>query len=66
MSETHIRQRLHDALHRGGHKVTEDEVADVAAVVLTVVAELTAELVTLIADLTARVEALEGAASDAS
>jgi hypothetical protein len=62
MDTDQLRTRLHDALHRGHSKATEDELAEVAAVVLAVVAELTAELVVVIADLAERVEALEATA----
>ena len=51
--------RLHGALNRGGHKVTEDELAAVTEVVLVVVAELVAEVVEVIADLEVRVAQLE-------
>ena len=54
-----VRERLHDALHRGGAKATEDEVVEITAVVLAVVAEVAAELAEVIGELAARVEALE-------
>jgi hypothetical protein len=54
-----VSERLHGALHRGGKKVTEDELEAVTEVVLVVVAELVAEMVELIADLEVRVLALE-------
>jgi hypothetical protein len=63
MPEHTIRERLHEALHRGGRKATEDDVAEITAVVLTIVAELTGELAVVIAELAERVEALEAAAS---
>ena len=53
--------RLHDALHRGGAKATEEELVEVTAVALAVVAEVVAELATVIGELTARVKALETA-----
>jgi len=59
MPKEHITQRLHDALHRGGSKVTEKELAEVTAAVLVVAGELIAELVEVIAELEGRVEALE-------
>jgi hypothetical protein len=59
MPRENIRQRLHDAVHRGGGKVTEDELAEVTAAVLVVAGELIAELVEVIAELEARVDALE-------
>ena len=46
-------------MNRGHAKVSEDELAEVTAVVLAVVAEVTAELATVIAELAVRVEALE-------
>jgi hypothetical protein len=52
-------QRLHNALHRGGAKATEEELADITAVVLAVVAEIATELAEVIGELAARVEALE-------
>ena len=60
MNQEAIRQRLHDALHRGHRKATEEEVGEVAALVLAIVAELTAEMALVIAELDARVAALEG------
>jgi hypothetical protein len=62
MAEHHLQQRLHDALHRGHRKVTEDEVAEITAIVLTIVTELTGELALVIAELADRVEALEARA----
>ncbi len=59
MQTEHVRQRLHDALHRGGTKATEAELVEITAVVLAVVAEVTAELAAVIGELAARVEALE-------
>jgi hypothetical protein len=55
----HIKDRLEQALHRGHHKATEDELVEVAAVVLAVVGELTAELVAMMGELSERVAALE-------
>jgi hypothetical protein len=62
MQQEHIRDRLHDAMHRSP-KVSEDELAEVTGVVLAVVTEITAELALIIAELAARVEALEVAAA---
>ena len=62
MNTEHIKGRLHDAMHRGSHKATEEELAEVTAVVLAIVGEFGAELALLIADLEQRVAALEGAA----
>jgi hypothetical protein len=62
MSSDHVKERLQDALHRGHHKATETELAEVAAIVLAVVGELTAELAAVIAELAERVAALEGRA----
>jgi len=59
MDHIHVRDRLHDALHRGSPKATEDDVAGVAAVVLQIVAELTGELALIIAELGERIDALE-------
>jgi hypothetical protein len=59
MNTEQIRSRVHDALHRGHRKATEEELTDVTAVVLAIVAEVTAELVEVIAHLAGRVEALE-------
>jgi hypothetical protein len=61
MAVEEIKARLHGALHRHP-KATEDEVEEVAVVVLAIVGELTAELAVVIADLAARVEALEASA----
>ena len=54
-----LRQRLHDAVHRGGAKATEEELAEITVVVLAVVAEVASELAEVIGELGARVEALE-------
>jgi hypothetical protein len=62
MAGNHLQQRLHDALHRGHRKVTEDEVAEITAIVLTIVTELTGELALVIAELAQRIEALEARA----
>jgi hypothetical protein len=59
MDTDHVRQRLHDALHRGGTKATEQELAEITAVVLAVVAELATEIADVLGDLATRVEALE-------
>jgi hypothetical protein len=62
MDAEHIRTRLQDALHRGHRKATEDELAEVTAVVLAIVTEVAAEMAEVMAGLAARVEALEAAA----
>jgi hypothetical protein len=62
MNSDHLKTRLQDALHRGHHKATETELAEVAAVVLAVVGEVTVELATVIAELGDRIEALEARA----
>ena len=59
MNADHLRDRLHDAMHRGHGKVTEQELADVAAVVLAIATEISAELALVIADLAGRIELLE-------
>jgi NTP pyrophosphatase (non-canonical NTP hydrolase) len=59
MDKEHVKGRLHDAMHRGHRKATEEELAEVTAVVLAIVGEVTLELATLIADLAERVAALE-------
>ena len=59
MHSEHVGQRLQNALHRGGAKATENELAEVTAVVLAIVAEVSTELAVLIGDLVTRVEALE-------
>ena len=66
MDEEHVKRRLHDALHRGHRKATEDELAEVTAVVLAVVGEVAVELSVLIADLSQRVTALEARKDDRS
>ena len=50
MNAEHIQSRLHDALHRGHRKATEQELAEVTAVVLAIVTEVTAELAAVIAE----------------
>jgi hypothetical protein len=57
----HVKSRLHDAMHRGHTKVSEEELAEVTVVVLAVVGELAAEMAVLLTELAARVEALEDA-----
>jgi hypothetical protein len=59
MNTDHVKERLQGALHRGNHKATETELAEVAAVVLAIVGELTVELAAVIAELAERVAALE-------
>jgi len=66
MDKEHVKNRLHDAMHRGSHKATEEELAGVAAVVLAIVGEVTLELATVISDLADRVKALEARAAPAS
>ncbi len=61
MKAEHIKDRLHEAMHRAP-KASEEELAEVTAVVLAVLSEVTAELAAVIAELAARVEALENAA----
>ncbi len=61
MKQEHIKDRLHEAMHRAP-KATEEELVAVTAVVLAVVGEVTAELAVVIAELAARVEALEAGA----
>jgi len=48
-------------MHRGSHKATEAELAEVTAVVLAIVGELAAEMAVVISDLAGRVDALEAA-----
>jgi hypothetical protein len=55
----HIKTRLHEALQRGHTKVSEDEIAQVTAIVLAVVGELASETALMVAELEARVEKLE-------
>ena len=62
MNTEHVKERLQDALHRGHHKATETELAEVTAVVLAIVGELTAELAAVIAELAERVASLEARA----
>lgn len=59
MDEAHLKQRLHDAMHRGHRKATEDELTEVTAIVVAIVGEITLELSVVLADLTERVAALE-------
>jgi hypothetical protein len=66
MDHEHVKNRLHDAMHRGSHKATEEELAGVAAIVLAIVGEVTLELATVIADLADRVKTLEGKAAPPS
>lgn len=66
MKADHVKGRLHDAIKRGSGNVSEKELGDVTAVVLSIVAELTGELALVIAELALRVEALEQAAQAAN
>jgi len=59
MDKKHVEGRLNDAMHRGHHKATEEELGEVTAVVLAIIGEVTLELSLLIADLAERVAALE-------
>jgi hypothetical protein len=59
MAKEHLKTRLHDALHRGGNKVTDEELAEVTAAVVVVTGEMIIELVEVIAELEARIDALE-------
>ena len=61
MKAEDVRSRLHNAMHRGSKKATEDELAEITAVVLAIVTEVSAELAVVIAELAERVERLEGA-----
>lgn len=54
MKAEHIRDRLHEAMRRSP-KASEEELAEVSAVVLAIVGDVTAELAVVIADLAARV-----------
>ncbi len=63
MDSDHVRGRLHEAMRRGSHKATEEELAEVAAVVLAIVGEVALELSVVIADLGKRLEALEAKAA---
>ena len=62
MDREQLKTRLHDAMHRGHPKASEEELAGVTAVVLAIVGELAAEMAVLIADLEERVAALESRA----
>jgi len=59
MPKEQVRERLHNALHRGGKKATEEELEAVTEVVLLVVAEVVGELAVVIGDLETRVAAIE-------
>ena len=62
MNRDQVKARLHDAMHRGHGKASEDELEEVAAVVLAIVGEVALELSVLIVDLHERVAALEARA----
>ena len=66
MDTDHVKARLHEAMRRGSHKATEDELAEVAAVVLAIVGEVTLELAAVIAELVERVEVLEARGAEPS
>ena len=61
MKADQIKERLHQATHRGHAKATEEELEAVTAVVLAILAEVTTELAAVIGELSARIEALEAA-----
>jgi len=61
MKQEHVKDRLHQAMHRSA-RVWEEELAEVTAVVLAIVGEVTAELALVIGELAGRVEALENKA----
>ena len=54
-----IKERLHNALHRGHKKASEEEAAEVAAVALVIMTEVIVELTEVLADFELRLEALE-------
>jgi hypothetical protein len=58
MNRDEIKNRLHDALHRG-HKKASDEELEATEIMLVAVTEVVAEVAILIADLELRVAALE-------
>ncbi|MDQ6728028.1 MAG: hypothetical protein M3066_17980 [Actinomycetota bacterium] len=58
MKQEHIKDRLHQAMRRS-EKVSEQDLAEVTAVVIAIVGEVAAELALVISELAARVEALE-------
>jgi hypothetical protein len=62
----HVKGRLHDAMHRGSGKVSEEELSNVTVVVLAIIQEVTTELAAVIAELAVRVDALEKAGSPSS
>jgi NTP pyrophosphatase (non-canonical NTP hydrolase) len=59
MDKDHVKTRLHDAMHRGKHKATEEELAEVTLVVLAIVGELAAETALVLTELEGRITALE-------
>ena len=63
MNAEHIQTRLQGALHRGHRRATEEELAEVTAVVLAIVTEVSVELAVVIGELAARVQALEAQAT---
>ncbi len=58
MALDQIKERLHDALHRGHKRGTDEELA-ATEIILVAVSEVVAELAIVLAELEARVEALE-------
>ncbi len=61
VKQEHVKDRLHQAMHRSA-KVSEEELAEVTAVVIAIVGEVAAELALVISELATRVEALEAGA----
>jgi hypothetical protein len=59
MARLDIKERLHGAIYRGNKKATEEEVAEVAALITLVIGELVSELAEVLVDLEVRVAALE-------
>ena len=61
MNADHIKDRLHNAIHRTPRDVSQKELEEVTTVVLAIVVELAAETALVMGELVARIEALESA-----
>ncbi len=66
MNAEHVKERLHNAIHRTPRDVSRKEFEEITAVVLAIVLELAAEMALVAGELSARVEALEAVQGKAS
>ena len=65
MHPDHIKDRLHQAIHRSPKALSNKELEEVLLVTLAAVGELATEIALVVGELTARVETLEAAGPSA-